>query len=122
MIDVNAQFNNFAQVYQGMEELCKEMEDRWAKLASPLEQIIQVHNNTQKGLKERDRMISQQEDVMDRRVVANWVKVTELQAQVTGILYSSYRMLILVNRYNYLRLSWCQGCKACLLFIPLEGQ
>ena len=50
VIDVDAQFDSIAQVYQAIKELCKETEDGWAKLANPLEQVIQVHNTTEKCL------------------------------------------------------------------------
>lgn len=54
VINVNVQFDNIVQVYQAIEELCKETEYGWAKLANPLEQVIQAHNAMEKGLYERN--------------------------------------------------------------------
>ena len=85
VIDVDAQFDSLAHIYQAMEELHKETKDGWTKLASPLEQVIQAHNTMEKGLYKQDQQITQREDIMDGRVAANCVKIQELQTKVTGI-------------------------------------
>ena len=97
VINIDAQFDNIAQVYQAIKELRKDTEDGWAKLANPLEQVIQAHNTTEKGLYERDRQITQREDIMDGRVVSNRVKIQELTTKVLvfctcfgQVLYTSF--------------------------------
>ena len=82
VINVDAQFDNFAQVYQTIEDLGKETEEGWSKLANPLEQVIQAHNATERGLHKMDRQLTQCEDVMDGRVVANHMKFQELNTKV----------------------------------------
>ena len=82
VIDVDVQFNNFAQVYQTIKDLRKETEEGWTRLANPLEQVIQAHNATEKGLHERDCQLTQCEDVIDGRVTANCVKTQELNTKV----------------------------------------
>ena len=82
MINVDAQFDNIAQVYQTIKELRKDTKEGWTKLATPLEQVIQAHNATEKGLHERDRQLTQREDIMDGRVALNRVKIQELNTKV----------------------------------------
>ena len=81
-IDVDVQFNNFAQVYQSIEDLWKETEEGWTRLATPLEQVIQVHNTTEKGLFKRDQQLTQREDIMDGGVAVNCMKIQELNTKV----------------------------------------
>ena len=71
-------------MFLAIEELCKETETAWGKLAVPLEQAITANNATTAGLKKWDMMISHCEDIMDRRVCANQVKIEDLQAKVTS--------------------------------------
>ena len=66
-----------------IEELWKETKMAWGKLAVPLEQVITANNAMTAGLKKRDILISQCEDIMDGRVCANQVKIEDLQAKVT---------------------------------------
>ena len=82
VINIDAQFDNFVQVYQTIKDLRKEVEEGWVKLATPLEQVIQVHNTMEKGLYKRDRQLTQCEDIMDGRVAANCVKIQELNTKV----------------------------------------
>ena len=82
VIDVDVQFNNFAQVYQSIEDLWKETEEGWTRLATPLEQVIQARDTTKKGLLKRDQQLTQREDIMDGRVVVNHVKIQELNTKV----------------------------------------
>ena len=64
VIDVDAQFDSIAQVYQAIKELRQETENGWTKLAGPLEQVIQVHKATEKGLYKRDRQLTQLENII----------------------------------------------------------
>ena len=64
VIDVDAQFDSIAQVYQAIKELRQETENGWTKLAGSLEQVIQVHNATEKGLHKRDRQLTQLENII----------------------------------------------------------
>ena len=87
VIDVDATTENTMVVFSAIEELRKDSEEGWKKLAVPLEQVIEANNLTNKGLRKRDVQLSRQEDIMDGRVCANRVKIDELSAKVTlGIL------------------------------------
>ena len=83
MIDVDIATENTVVIYSAIEELRKETEDGWKKLAVPLDQVIEANNLTNKGLKKRDVQLSRREDIMDGRVCANRVKIDELNAKVT---------------------------------------
>ena len=50
---------------------------------SPLDQVIEANNASNVGLKKRDVQLARREDIMDRRVCANRVKIDELTAKVT---------------------------------------
>ena len=82
MIDVDAASKNAMHIYSAIEELWRETEDRWKKLAVPLEQVIDANNASNRHLKWRDIDISAQEDIMDGRVARNQVRVNELQTKV----------------------------------------
>ena len=82
VIDVDAAAENTMVVFSAIEELRKDTEDGWKKLAVPLDQVIEANNLTNKGLKKRDVQLSRREDIMDRRVCANRVKINELSAKV----------------------------------------
>ena len=82
VINVDAAAENTMVVFSAIEELRKDTEDRWKKLAVPLDQVIEANNLTNKGLRKRDVQLSRQEDIMDGRVCANWVKIDELNAKV----------------------------------------
>ena len=69
-------------IYSAIKELRRETEDRWKKLAVPLEQVIDANNASNRHLKWRDIDISAQEDIMDGRVARNQVRVNELQTKV----------------------------------------
>ena len=87
VIDVDAAAENTVVVFSALEELRKDTEDGWKKLATPLEQVIEANNLTNKGLRKRDVQLSRREDIMDGRVCANRVKIDELSAKVTlGVL------------------------------------
>ena len=83
VIDVDAATKNTMVVFSAIEELRKDTEDGWKKLATPLEQVIEANNLTNKGLKKRDVQLTRREDIMDGRVCANRVKIDELSAKVT---------------------------------------
>ena len=69
-------------VFSAIEELRKDTEEGWKKLATPLDQVIENHNLTNKGLKKRDVQLARREDIMDGQVCANRVKLDELSAKV----------------------------------------
>ena len=83
VIDVDAAAENTMVVFSAIEELRKDTEEGWKKVAAPLEQVIEANNLTTKGLKKRDVQLARREDIMDGRVCANRVKIDELSAKVT---------------------------------------
>ena len=82
VIDVDAASENAVLIYSAIGELRKETEDGWKKLAIPLDQVIEANNASNHHLKQRDVDISAREDIMDRRVAHNRVRVNELQTKV----------------------------------------
>ena len=83
VIDVDATVENTMVVFSAIEELRKDTEDGWKKLAVPLDQVIKANNASNIGLKKRDVQLARWEDIMDGRVCANRVKIDELSAKVT---------------------------------------
>ena len=83
VIDVDAAAENAMVVFSAIEELRKDTEEGWKKLAVPLDQVIEANHLTNKGLKKRDAQLTRREDIMDGRVCANRVKLDELSAKVT---------------------------------------
>ena len=83
MIDVDAASKNVVHIYSAIEELRRETEDSWKKLAVPLEQVIEAHNATNIQLKKRDGDLTKREDIMDGRVANNRVKISAMQTKVT---------------------------------------
>ena len=65
VIDVDASAENTMVVFSAIEELRKDTEDGWKKLAVPLEQVVEANNLTTKGLRKRDAQLSRREDIMD---------------------------------------------------------
>ena len=86
VIDVDALVENTMVVFSAIEELQKDTEAGWKKLAEPLEQVISANNAINVGLKKWDVQLSRQEDIMDGQVCANWVKLDELRAKVTLVI------------------------------------
>ena len=87
VIDVNAAAENTMVVFLAIEELRKDTEEGWRKLAVPLDQVIEANDASNVGLKKRDVQLAHREDIMDGRMCANRVKIDELRAKVTlGIL------------------------------------
>ena len=82
MIDVDAAAENTMVVFSAIEELRKDSEESWKKLAVPLEQLVEANNTSIVGLKKRDVQLARREDIMDGRVCANRVKIDELNAKV----------------------------------------
>ena len=82
VIDVDAAVENTMVVFSAIEELRKDTEEGWKKLAVPLEQVIEANNASNVGLKKRDVQLARREDIMDGRVCANRVKINELSAKV----------------------------------------
>ena len=81
-------------VFSAIEELRKDTEEGWKKLAVPLDQVIEANNASNVGLKKRDVQLAHREDIMDGRVCANRVKIDELNAKVTlGVLDASVEYL-----------------------------
>ena len=86
VIDVDAAAENTMVVFSAIEELCKDTEDGWKKLAVPLDQVIEANNTSNVGLKKRDVQLACREDIMDGRVCANRVKIDELRAKVALVI------------------------------------
>ena len=87
MIDVDAAAENTMVVFSAIEELRKDTEEGWKKLVVLLDQVIKANNASNVGLKKRDVQLARREDIMDRRVCANRVKINELCTKVMlGIL------------------------------------
>ena len=86
VIDVDAAAENTMVVFSAIEELRKDTEDGWKKLAAPLDQVIEANNLTNKGLRKRDVQLLRREDIMDGRVCANRVKIDKLSAKVTLVI------------------------------------
>ena len=86
VIDVDAAAENTMVVFSAIEELRKDTEDGWKKLAVPLDQVIKANNTSNVGLKKRDVQLARQEDIMDGRICANRVKIDELSAKVTFVI------------------------------------
>ena len=82
VIDVDTTVENTMVVFSAIEELRKDTEDGWKKLAVPLDQVIEANNLTNQGLRKRDVQLSRREDIMDGRVCANRVKIDDLSAKV----------------------------------------
>ena len=83
VIDIDAAVENTMVVFLAIEELRKDMEEGWKKLAVPLDQVIEANNASNVGLKKRDVQLACREDIMDRCMCANRVKIDELRAKVT---------------------------------------
>ena len=83
VIDVDAASENVVHIYSAIEELRRETENSWKKLAVPLEQVIEAHNTTNIQLKKRDGDLTRREDIMDGRVANNCVKISAMQTKVT---------------------------------------
>ena len=106
VIDVGVVAENTVVVFSAIEELRKDTEEGWKKLAVPLDQVIKANNALNRGLKKRDVQLARREDIMDGWVCANRVKIDELRAKVTlGILdasveysHPSYRLI--TKRWN----------------------
>ena len=82
VIDVNAAVENTMVVFLAIEELRKDTEEGWKKLAVPLDQVIKANNTSNIGLKKRDVQLARWEDIMDGRVCANQDRIDELNAKV----------------------------------------
>ena len=86
VIDVDAAVENTMVMFSAIEELRKDTEDGWKKLAVPLDQVIEANNASNIGLKKRDVQLARREDIMDGWVCANRVKIDELSAKVTLVI------------------------------------
>ena len=86
VIDVDAVVENTMVVFLAIEELRKDTEDGWKKLAVPLDQVIEAKNTSNIGLKKRDMQLARWGDIMDGRVCTNRVKIDELHAKVTLVI------------------------------------
>ena len=82
VMEVDAASENVVLIYSAIEELCRETEDGWKKLAVPLDQVIEANNASNRHLKQRDVNISAREGIMDGRVAHNRVRINEFQAKV----------------------------------------
>ena len=79
---MDATAENTMVVFSAIEELRKDTEDGWKKLAVPLDQVIEANNASNVGLRKRDVQLACREDITDGRVCANRVKIDELSAKV----------------------------------------
>ena len=86
VIDVDAAVENTMVVFSAIEELRKDTEVEWKKLAGPLEQVIEANNASNVGLRKRDTQLACREDIMDGRVCANRVKIDELRAKLMFVI------------------------------------
>ena len=86
VIDVDAAAENMMVVFSAIEELRKDTEEGWNKLAVPLDRVIEANNASTVGIKKRDVQLARREDIMDGRVCANRVKIDELRAKVTLVI------------------------------------
>ena len=86
VIDVEAAVENTMVIFSAIEELRKDTEDGWKKLAVPLDQVIEANNTSNVGLKKRDVQLACREDIIDGWVCANRVKIDELSAKVTLVI------------------------------------
>ena len=86
VIDVDAAAKNAMVVFSAIEELRKDTEEGWKKLAVPLDQVIEANNTSNVGLKKRDVQLARREDIMDGRMCANRVKIDELNAKVALVI------------------------------------
>ena len=91
MIDVDVASENAVHIYSAIKELRRETEDGWKKLAVPLDQVIKANNTSNRHLKQRDVDLTTWEDIMDRRVAHNRVRVNELQTKVTLAVLGRFR-------------------------------
>ena len=82
MIDIDATAENTMVVFSAIEELRKDTEAGWNKLAVPLDRVIEANNASTVGIKKRDVQLARREDIMDGQVCANRVKIDELSAKV----------------------------------------
>ena len=71
VIDVDTSVKNTMVMFSAIEELRKDNEEGWKKLAVPLDQVIKANNTSNIGLKKRDVQLARREDIMDGRVCAN---------------------------------------------------
>ena len=86
VIDVDASIENTMVVFEAIESLRQDTEDKWNKLAVPLDRVIEANNASNIGLKKRDVQLARREDIMDGRVCANRVKIDELNAKVALVI------------------------------------
>ena len=86
VINVDATTENTMVIFSAIEELRKDTEDGWKKLAEPLDRVIEANNASNIGLKKRDVQLARREDIMDGRVCANRVKIDELSAKVALVI------------------------------------
>ena len=90
-IDVDAAAENTMVVFSAIEELRKDTEAGWNKLAVPLDRVIEANNASTAGIKKRDVQLAHQEDIMDGRVCANLVKIDELSAKVWRLEFLTFQ-------------------------------
>ena len=86
VIDVDTATENAMVVFSAIEELRKDTEEGWKKLAVPLDKVIKANNASNIGIKKKDMQLARREDIMDGWVCANRVKIDELSAKVTLVI------------------------------------
>ena len=90
VINVDTAAENAMVVFSAIEELRKDTKEGWKKLVVPLDQVIEANNASNVGLKKQDMQLACREDIMDRRVCANQVKIDELRAKVTLVILDTF--------------------------------
>ena len=91
---MDAAVENTMVVFSAIEELRKDTEEGWKKLAVPLDQVIEANNASNVGLKKRDVQLARWEDIMDGHVCANRVKIDELRAKVTLAILDAFSQVL----------------------------
>ena len=86
---MDAAAENTMVIFSAIEELRKDMEEGWKKLAVPWDQGIEANTASNVGLKKRDVQLARREDIMDGRVCANRVKIDELNAKVALVILNA---------------------------------
>ena len=83
VINVDAAAENTMVVFSAIEELRKDTEEGWKKLAVPLDQVIEANNASNLGLKKRGVQL-----VLELAVLANHV-LSHTSVGIFVLVYSS---------------------------------
>ena len=81
VIDVDAAVEITMVVFSAIEELWKDTEDGWKKLAVPLDQVIEANNASNISLKKRDVQLARREDIIWEDIMDGWVSANQVKCQ-----------------------------------------